>query len=201
MMKKTAVSARVRLLPAIAALCVTGVVSAHAENAPATTPAATAAQGAQPTTTPATPPAAPAKVEDPSAKLTACYGHACCDHVSRHRGDDTGSPGCNSARGHCCDHASGCPGSARGHGRDDASCRCGFACGYRRHHASCRSGRDTAGRCRCTSCSFRCRTQFHRRAARSRHRDCRATGAGHSSGRSRRRRHPHEAARTGQASG
>ena len=71
MMKKTAVSARVRLLPAIAALCVTGVVSAHAENAPATTPAATAAQGAQPTTTPATPPAAPAKVEDPSAKLTA----------------------------------------------------------------------------------------------------------------------------------
>ena len=63
MMKKTAVSARARLLPAIAALCVTGVVSAHAENAPATTPAATAAQGAQPAATPATPPAAQAKVD------------------------------------------------------------------------------------------------------------------------------------------
>ncbi len=71
MMKKTAVSARARLLPAIAALCVTGVVSARAENAPATTPPATAAQGAQPATTPAAPPAAQAKVEDPSAKLTA----------------------------------------------------------------------------------------------------------------------------------
>jgi len=61
MIRITAVRTRVGLLPAIAALCVTGSLVASAENPPPATPAVTPAAAA---TTPA-----PAKVEDPSKKL------------------------------------------------------------------------------------------------------------------------------------
>ena len=60
MIRITAVRTRVGLLPAIAALCVTGSLVARAENPPPSAPAGPAAAAA-------TPPS-PAKVEDPSIK-------------------------------------------------------------------------------------------------------------------------------------
>jgi murein L,D-transpeptidase YcbB/YkuD len=60
MIKKTAVSTRVGLLPAIAALCVTGSLVARAENPPAAAPAGTSTAATT----------APAKVTDPSLAAT-----------------------------------------------------------------------------------------------------------------------------------
>lgn len=67
MIRKTAVLTRVGLLPAIAALCVTGSLAVRAENPPATQAGNPAGAAAPPAANTAAP---PVKVEDPSTKST-----------------------------------------------------------------------------------------------------------------------------------